>query len=97
MRSGTRSSSSLLNIDYIYSYALGFVRKPLRFYDIAVGKIFLSTSYRLVELEIKYPHGVERRVLAVAVSPYTGHECYSFAPKRSEVKAVPLSAYFEGI
>jgi hypothetical protein len=48
-------------------------------------------------LEIKYPHGVERRVLAVAVSPYTGHECYSFAPKRSEVKAVPLSAYFEGI
>jgi len=32
-----------------------------------------------------------KRVLAVAV--YTGHECYSFAPKRSEVKA-PLSAYF---
>ena len=38
-----------------------------------------------------------KRTLAVAVSPYTGHECYSFAPKRSEVKAVPLSAYFKDI
>ncbi len=37
---------------------------------------------------------LSKRVLAVAVSPYTGHECYSFVPKRSEVKAVPLSAYF---
>jgi hypothetical protein len=36
-----------------------------------------------------------KRVLAV--SPYTGHECYSFAPKRSEVRAVPLSAYFKDI
>jgi hypothetical protein len=35
-----------------------------------------------------------KRALAVAVLPYSGHECYSFAPKRSEVKAVPLSAYF---
>ena len=34
------------------------MRKPLRFYDIAVGKTFLSTSYRLVEVEIKYPRGV---------------------------------------
>ena len=73
------------------------MRKPLRFYDIAVGKTFLSTSYRLVEVEIKYPRGVQRRALAVAVSPYTGQECYSFAPKRSEVKAVPLSAYFKDI
>ena len=73
------------------------MRKPLRFYDIAVGKTFLSTSYRLVEVEIKYPRGVQRRALAVAASPYTGHECYSFAPKRSEVKAVPLSAYFKDI
>ncbi len=38
-----------------------------------------------------------KRALAVAVSPYTGHECYSFAPKRSEVRAVPLSAYFKDI
>jgi hypothetical protein len=38
-----------------------------------------------------------KRALAVAVSPYTGHECYSFAPKRSEVRAVPLSAYFKNI
>ena len=73
------------------------MRKPLRFYDIAVGKTFLSTSYRLVEVEIKHRRGVERRALAVAVSPYTGHECYSFAPKRSEVRAVPLSAYFKNI
>ena len=73
------------------------MRKPLRFHDIAVGKTFLSTSYRLVEVEIKYPRGVERRALAVAVSPYTGHECYSFAPKRSEVRAIPLSAYFKNI
>jgi hypothetical protein len=36
------------------------VRKPLRFYDIAVRKTFLSTSYRLVEVEIKYPQGVEK-------------------------------------
>ncbi len=35
------------------------MRKPLRFYDIAVGKTFLSTSYRLVEVEIKYHRGVE--------------------------------------
>ena len=73
------------------------MRKPLRFYDIAVGKTFLSTSYRLVEVEIKYRRCVERRALAVAVSPYTGYECYSFAPKRSEVRAVPLSAYFKNI
>ena len=73
------------------------MRKPLRFYDIVVGKTFLSTSYRPVEVEIKYPRGVERRALAVAVSPYTGHECCSFAPKRSEVRAVPLSAYFKDI
>lgn len=70
------------------------MKKPLRFYDIAAGKTFLSTSYRLVEVEIKYPHGVARRALAVTVSPYTGHECYSFAPRRAEVRAVPLSAYF---
>jgi hypothetical protein len=83
-----------INVDYIYGQAIIYVRKPLRFYDIAVRKTFLSTSYRLVEVEIKYPQGVERRALAVAVSPYTGHECYSFAPKRSEVKAAPLTAYF---
>ena len=35
------------------------MRKPLRFYDIAVGKTFLNTSHRLVEVEIKYPRGVE--------------------------------------
>jgi len=71
------------------------MKKPLRFYDIAVGKSFVSTSYSVVEMEIKYPYGVERRHLAVAVSPFTGNRCYSFAPKRPEVKAAPLSAYLQ--
>jgi len=69
------------------------MKKPLRFYDIAAGRSFVSTSYHLVEVEIRYPHGVERRHLAVAVSPFTGNRYYSFAPKRPEVKAAPLSAY----
>jgi len=69
------------------------VKKPLRFYDIVAGRTFSTSSYRLVEVEIRYPHGVERRVLAVAISPYTGHECYSFAPRRAEIRAIPLSAY----
>lgn len=69
------------------------MKKPLRFYDIVMGKSFSTSSYRLVEVEIKYPHGVERRVLAVTTSPYTGHRCYSFAPRRVEVKAAPLTAY----
>ncbi len=69
------------------------MKKPLRFYDIVAGRTFSTSSYRLVEVEIRYPHGVERRVLAVAISPYTGHECYSFAPRRAEIRAIPLSAY----
>ncbi len=69
------------------------MKKPLRFYDIVAGRTFSTSSYRLVEVEVRYPHGVERRVLAVAISPYTGHECYSFAPRRAEIRAIPLSAY----
>lgn len=71
------------------------MRKMLRFYDIAVGKSFYSTSYRLVEIEIRYRHGAVKRQMAVAISPYTGHECYSFAPRRSEVKSLPLTLFTE--
>lgn len=71
------------------------MKKPLRFYDIAAGKLFTTASYRLAEVEIRYPHGVERRLMAVAVSPHTGNLCYSFAPRRSEIKAIPLTIFFK--
>lgn len=71
------------------------MRKPLRFFDIAAGRAFTTAEYRVVEVEIRFPHGVERRPMAVAVSPYTGHLCYSFAPRRSEIKAAPLTTYFK--
>ncbi|AET34003.1 hypothetical protein [Pyrobaculum ferrireducens] len=72
------------------------MRRALRFYDIAAGRGFYSTSYRLVEVEIRYRRGVVKRQLAVAISPYTGHECYSFAPRRSEVKSLPLTLFTKG-
>jgi len=79
---------------YISSGTERDVRRPLKFFDIAVGKSFTTAEYQVVEVAFRFPHGVERRPMAVAVSPYTGNRCYSFAPRRSEIKAAPLNHYF---
>ncbi|AEA13624.1 hypothetical protein TUZN_2169 [Thermoproteus uzoniensis 768-20] len=65
------------------------VKRPLRFYDIAAGKTFVTDQYEVVE--IKSSRGAVR--LAVAKSPYTGNECYSFAPKRPEIRSATLNGY----
>ncbi|MEZ0318574.1 MAG: hypothetical protein ABWK05_01085 [Pyrobaculum sp.] len=70
------------------------MKKPLRFFDIAAKKVFTTSDYKVVEITFRYRHGVEKRQMAVATSPYTGNVCYSFAPRRSEVRAVPLTVYF---
>lgn len=70
------------------------MKKPLKFFDIAAGRSFTTADYQVVEVAFRFPHGVERRPMAVAVSPYTGNKCYSFAPRRSEIKAAPLNHYF---
>ncbi|MEZ0249097.1 MAG: hypothetical protein ABWJ97_07460 [Thermoproteus sp.] len=61
------------------------MKRPLRFYDIAVGRAFVSTDYEVVE--------VKSTRLAVAKSPYTGNTCYSFAPRRAELKSERLDRY----
>ncbi|MEM1598642.1 MAG: hypothetical protein QXP31_04560 [Pyrobaculum sp.] len=70
------------------------MKKPLRFFDILARRAFTTSDYRIIERTFKYRHGTEKRLIAVAISPYTGNLCYSFAPRRSEVRAVPLTVYF---
>jgi len=49
------------------------VKRPLKFFDIAMGRSFTTAEYQVVEVVIRFPHGV--------------------APRRSEIKAAPLSRY----
>lgn len=84
----------LLNVDYLKNGTANVVKKPLSFFDISARKTFTTTDYRIIETTFKYKHGPEKRPIAVTISPYTGHVCYSFAPRRSEVRAIPLTAYF---
>ncbi|MBP1449294.1 MAG: hypothetical protein JZD41_04690 [Thermoproteus sp.] len=70
------------------------MRRPLKFYDIAAGRAFTTDRYEVKEVEIKYRgRPPERRLVAVAKSPYTGVECYSFAPSRYEIPAGGLDKY----
>ncbi len=75
--------------DLIFNYVRCFVKRPLRFYDIAAGRSFMTSEYDVIAVQT--PRGPI--ALAVARSPYTGNECYSFAPKRTEIKSARLDAY----
>ncbi len=75
--------------DLIFSHGHRFVKRPLRFYDIAAGRSFTTSEYDVVAIQT--PRGPI--ALAVARSPYTGNECYSFAPKRTEIRSARLDAY----
>ncbi|MFP3192170.1 MAG: hypothetical protein RXR02_03545 [Thermoproteus sp.] len=66
------------------------MRRPLRFYDIAAGRAFVTDQYQVVE--VPSSRGAPVR-LAVAKSPYTGNEYYSFAPRRLEIKSATLNGY----
>ena len=40
------------------------MKRPLKFFDIAVGKSFTTAEYQVVEVAFRFPHGVERRPMS---------------------------------
>ncbi|WP_269450189.1 hypothetical protein [Thermoproteus tenax] len=66
------------------------MKRALKFYDIEARRSFTTDQYELVVIELGGGRSV---TLAVAISPYTGNKCYSFAPRRTEIKSVGLDRF----